>query len=316
MRAFSFLLLAIVGCDSTEIRTAEVDAASRICGPTSVGYMSTMDHIAPSEEFTFFEDELLNIPDGGDVTFRARKFGTPMVGFPYASREIGAVRALADGDLLIADEAEGTIVRLGREDGSIEVVISGLERPNSMAVGPDDQVFVGDVDRLFELDLETGEPALVVSLPGVDFDGLALDNEGKTLYFNDDLTGSVWRQDLESGVRTLIATLDNFGVWGPRSGEEGGEDRSGSTGSDPGRWEAPLDGMAVDECGNLYVVRMSGEIFRISTDDVVTHIAELPSEDVLATAAHFGTGFGGWERGHLYVMNRRGVEGGVVELRE
>jgi sugar lactone lactonase YvrE len=66
----------------------------------------------------------------------------------------------------------------------------------------------------------------------------------------------------------------------------------------------------MDECGNLYVTSTGGMVHRILTDGTVEDFVTLPAS-ANTTSVHFGSGLGGWEDDHIYVMNRRG---GVFEV--
>ncbi|MBL8481984.1 MAG: PQQ-dependent sugar dehydrogenase, partial [Rhodocyclaceae bacterium] len=66
---------------------------------------------------------------------------------------------LPDGDLLVADmggwvEGRGSIWRLSRQGGKYErrQVFGKLDRPASLALGPDGKVYVGTVGRVFRFD--------------------------------------------------------------------------------------------------------------------------------------------------------------------
>lgn len=63
--------------------------------------------------------------------------------------------------------------------------------------------------------------------------------------------------------------------------------------------------MALDACGNLYVVVMDGRVYRVAPTGAAVEIADLGADGpVVTTALHFGSGVGGWESDHLYVMDR------------
>jgi hypothetical protein len=65
--------------------------------------------------------------------------------------------------------------------------------------------------------------------------------------------------------------------------------------------------MTGDRCGNVYIVETDGQIRRMRPDGTVEPYLKLTSPDgVYCTAVSFGSGIGGWERDHLYIMNRSG----------
>ena len=71
-------------------------------------------------------------------------------------------------------------------------------------------------------------------------------------------------------------------------------------------------GMTTDVCGNVYAVDMGGRIMRINPNGQVIEYADLTSFWPFISAVNFGTGVGGWERDHLYVMDIGA--GGLFEI--
>lgn len=68
-----------------------------------------------------------------------------------------------------------------------------------------------------------------------------------------------------------------------------------------------LDGAATDACGNVYVLRTDGRISRIRANgEIEPNYLRLP-ESPYTSSLHFGSGIGGWEKDHLYVMERTGI---------
>jgi hypothetical protein len=271
-------------------------------GPTTTTSVSTsdctrlpsdgrvLDHMPSSEEFALSADGyLVNVSDVFDAAVRTPYDGASEMIGPFESWEVAAVRLLPDGDLVIADEANGQVVRMGPDGGQL-VVIAGLVSPNSMTVDADGMLFVTAYDELLKVDPDTGESAVLFKLPGRDLDGLTFSPDYETLYFNHDdggIVGWVKPNGWEPVEPTTLAAL-GADFW------------------------ASLDGMAVDRCGGLYVLATNGELLRIRVDGTTELVADLAVfGGVNTTAVQFGSGFGGFEADNLYVMNRTG---GVVEL--
>jgi len=300
--AVASLVLSCLGC-TTEIDTsvpAESDWHEVCVEPPLPRQKPALTHIEPSEEFDFDpHGYLVNLPDNSRVALRTPLDGDPEVVAPYNATEIGAVRVLPDDALAVVDEYQGALMRITSEGGR-EVLHAGMRAPNSLAVHPDGRLFVSDIDRIVQVDAY-GEyaPEVVLEVERADLDGLVLSPDLQTLYANDESTGVIWAVDLVSGEGTVLTQI----VLGT-----GGSDRSASSERAEDEEEAGgfLDGMTTDLCGNLYVVRMDGQLFRIGADGVPIVYVDFDGSDRVLTSVHFGSGVGGWEADHLYVMDRQG----------
>jgi sugar lactone lactonase YvrE len=132
------------------------------------------------------------------------------------------------------------------------------------------------------IDLEAGTTSVLFHSP-VSTDGITFAPDYRRLYFNS-----------EGGkVMTLLLGEDGEVV----------EPASLLT-TIPTSGGSILDGMTADVCGNLYVVVMDGRIIRVLPDGTQEEVADLDgTASLLISAANFGSGTGGWERDHLYVMS-------------
>jgi len=247
--------------------------------------------VQPSEEFTFdAQGNLVNIDEVAGWIFETPWGGPAGLIAPYNATEIAAVRFMLDGDLAVADEANGALRRVGL-DGAQDTLLGGLNNPNSVAVHSDGFVYTTAFDEVYRVDPSNGASTRLFRVPGADLDGLVFSPNFDLLYFNSDETGQVASIEVdEYGVGGAIDNLATLSLG----------------------WDEQLDGMAMDRCSNLYVIRTDGRVFRIQPDKTVESLIQLTRPGPLkATSLHFGSGVGGWELDHLYVMNR---EGGMWEL--
>ncbi len=256
--------------------------------PTSA---RVLDWVTTAEEFTFDDaGYVYNMADSFSALTRVPWGGPAVPLIPYDSWELAALRVLVDGDLVLADEAAGSLVRLGI-DGTQEVILGGVPSPNSIAIAPDGTIYTTAFDAIRKVDPVTGDWSQIFILPGSDLDGLTFSPDFQTLYFNHDDAGTVGAIRLDAdGDRIdhrIIAELGDF-------------------------FYSSLDGMTVDECGNLYIVVVNGQIVRWRPDGTVEPFVDLSElGSVSTTSAHFGSGVGGWSDTNLYVMDRYS---GLIEV--
>mgnify|MGYP002634760615 CR=1 FL=1 len=256
--------------------------------PTSWDYLPW---VPASEEFQFDAlGNLVNIDEVAGWIFQTPFGGPANLIAPYNATEIAAIRFMLDGDLAVADEESGALRRVGL-DGSQTTILGGLNNPNSVTVHSDGHVFTTAFDEVYRVDAATGVNTRMFRLPGADLDGLVFSPDFTRLYFNSDETGLVGAIDIDAnGVPGNPFTLTYLSLG----------------------WDDQLDGQAVDSCGNIYVIRTDGRLFRLRPDQTVESLIQLSIQGGLKTTSlHFGSGVGGWELDHLYVMNR---EGGMFDL--
>jgi hypothetical protein len=251
------------------------------------------DYIQSSEDFTFdLEGYLWGISTMGPL-IRTPMDGELEVMRPDVSSWGRGVRFLPEGDIVIAEPDRGALMRLDRDTMSGEVLRDGINSPNGIAIGEDGFVHMtqggGDVLRI---DPETGDTVRLAEV-GISTDGITFAPDYRRLYWNS-----------ESG-QILTLVLDELG--------EVVEEPSLLTLIDTDL--AILDGMTSDECGNLYVIKMNGHLIRVLPDGTQEPLMDLNQyggfEASFVSAANFGSGVGGWERDHLYVMS---LDHGVFEI--
>ncbi|MCA9493784.1 MAG: SMP-30/gluconolactonase/LRE family protein [Myxococcales bacterium] len=248
--------------------------------PTTFVSHGILGQVRRTEEFAFDAvGGMVNAAEN-DGIYRTSYSGNPVLLAPYSSWEIAGVRVTPDGAALaLCDEAAGQIVAVDLQTGGQRVMASGLPSPNSIGFDQRGWLYVaafGQVTRYRGV----GAPAeLLLSRPGVDFDGIAFAPDDSAVYWNADSLGDIY-----------VATMDAAGeVLDVRT---------------PLRLQvtAELDGMTTDVCGNLYVIATNGQLRRIRTD----HSQEtlIAANGRYTTAISFGSGLGGFERDHLYMMDR------------
>ncbi len=234
-----------------------------------------------SEEIAFDAfGNMVNVDDGANAMFRTPFGGPTTLVAPYNAIEVAGARFLPDGDLALCDEWEGAVVRLA-PDGSRSVLAGGLISPNSLAVKSTGDIYVGGYGEIVRIHTD-GTIERVFERANTDFDGLALSPDELTLWINHDDGGVVGHLDLDANGDVIsFSTVVEL---------------NGS-----------LDGASVDTCGNYYVVTIAGVLWRVSHEGGSQRIADLSSVGAsYTTAARFGSGVGGWQRDHLYVMDRTG----------
>ncbi len=267
------------------------DTAPDPCGllspiPISIAPMAGYP---PSEEFAFDAlGNMVNVDDSADAMFRTPYGGPPTLVAPYNSIEVAGTRFLPDGDLAVCDEWEGAVVRL-TPAGARSVLAGGLISPNSIAVRSTGDVYVAGYGEVVRVHPD-GTQERIFERAFTDFDGAALAPDELALWINHDDGGVVGRLELDANGD--VVSFDSV------------VELAGS-----------LDGASVDVCGNYYVVTIAGVLWRVSPDGGTQRMADLGNAGAFyTTAVRFGSGVGGWERDHLYVMDRTGGTLFDVEL--
>jgi len=270
--------------------------------PLPAGY-TQLDFVPGSEDFTFDAEghlvcvtmegsDLVRVPYGGPV-----ELVVPDVGRGGFGDWLRGARFLLDGDLAVADPAARSVRRVGL-DGGISILAGNVTGPNGIAVGTDGFVHVAQLGgEILRIDPESGAAApLFTSETGQRFDGITFSPDYEILYFDEDQGGAVHQMamapDGTAGPPSLFTTI-------PSEGDPMG---------------GALDGMAADECGNVYVVAMSGQVYRVTPDgqpevavDVRPSLGGGGSGGAGSImAVNFGSGAGGWKERSLYIMSTQG----------
>ena len=281
--------------DSGSTSTIFMRQADCTLPPPPIGEIVTHTWNGPHEDFTFSTEGKI-VGANGQAFLTYTPFGGPaevIRPLPDGGLNVKGTRYLPDGSLLIATPNLGALTRIF-PDGTEEIVGSGMPVPNGIAIHPSGRAYVAAGNGIWRFDSHTGETDRLIETTQT-LDGISFSPDYTQLFFNTEFR-KVW-------VAPVIDDAGNLGekFLGPNL--------------DLPAFDI-LDGMASDACGNLYVLAMSGTIFRISTDQSVEEI-ELPNTIPIGTPAlNFGTGVGGFEKDHLYVMDFRGqlhdVDVGIV----
>lgn len=265
--------------------------------PTTYEFRSD---IAPSEDFTFDDEGNMvhvSFDDGG---FRRTSYdGQFELILPGASTWPRGTRMLLDGDVVLADPDLANLMRL-TFDGSKTTIASGLNNGNGIAIRDDGMIFVttgptgrGDSPNaeVWMVNSDTGDKQIVVERAGISFDGIVFGLDYETLYVNNEYDGRIYYTTVsETGEAGDLEELVQIGLTADRA-----------------------DAMAIDVCGNLYVVKQTTGIARVTPAGEVDEIGlgiDMDAGDRPIAAANFGSGVGGWEADHLYIQSY----GGVYEL--
>jgi len=270
--------------DTTDTDTGTITTFTDCSLPPPETY-SSMRLDYPGEEFVFDAyGNFVTAVDWADTVATMTRQGAWDFIAPHQSDEMAGVDMMANGDLIIADEANGTIVRMTMEGG--ETIVDGsILSPNSLAVSNLGLIYTTAYDELYRINPETDEKVLLVSYPGHDLDGVAFSPDYTQLWFNHDDRGHVYRMDLdENGDMVDVQYITEFNL----------------------SWQNEIDGMTTDMCGNLYAVRTDGKIIRYLHDGTQEAFLKV-NDGQYSSALHFGSGIGGWERDHLYMMDRTGT---------
>ena len=258
--------------------------------PPAPAVWTELPNIPNSEEFAFSDSgTVLNIDDSANLLYESGYSGAPTIVAPYNSAEVGAVRFLADGSaLVIADEGNGSLVKMTL-DGNTSVLLGSIPEPNSIAIHSDGWVYTTAADQIWKVDPVSGQSSMQFTLPGTDLDGLVLNVDESFLFFNHDEDGVVGRAQVQPNGDLASPTVIGNIIQG----------------------FAELDGMAVDECNNIYVVITDGRVIRLRPSGAYETYVDLGAGGAFTTSLHFGSGLGGFKTDHLYVMDRFGA---VIEL--
>jgi sugar lactone lactonase YvrE len=233
-----------------------------------------------SEDLAF--DNMGNLIGSDDFSiYKATSAGNKTVFVPNMQFRAG-LRALPTGDLVVADNTTGSLVRIDAS-GTKHTVKSGLVYPNGLEVDMEGRVYVTEHDarRVRRIDPYSGDEAIVVDGDIENPNGLSFSPDYRTLYIGG-----------FSGAGIIYALA---------IGEDGtpGALTEWATGVGTGY----LDGMGVDACGNVYVCDYEGyAIYRISaTDKKRVLIIDGNDAGLYLPNLQWGSGVGGWDPLTLYI---------------
>jgi sugar lactone lactonase YvrE len=267
---------------TTTTTTVTVDCTLPLA-PAPVPF-TTVGNYSTSEDFDFDSNGYLGVVLNSNLVGKSY-VGAQTVIAPGLGSLTSGTRVLSTGDWVIADNGDGSLIRVDILTGGRTALSTAMSWPNAIEVGSNDMLYVSDFStgRVFRINAYDPNDSEVVA-EGLDqANGVALSPDEQTLYVIESWTADVLAYDKDpSGV----------GWHGPRVMlyEAGGD----------------YQGLNVDACGNLYVTNALGgnsPIIRVSADgSQIDTIAMLPTG--YPPNLRFGSGVGGWDRSILYVSDR------------
>ena len=237
-----------------------------------------LDHVPWSEDFTFDKQgNLVGISDGG--LFRTPYDGAPVL-WTAVNYQVRGSRLLANGtDLGVSNMSDNSLTKITPQGVQIPL-LAGLPEPNGIAIGMDGFIYLANSGgQVRRVNPDNGQFTILWTDQGRSFDGITF-NRDYTMLYVDEEVGPVHRMTIDAqgnaGTPELFVTLQP---------------------------DFLLDGMAVDECDNLYALDMAGKVWRIDANRNVEVVVQFNMNEAFIPAINFGSGIGGWDANKLYVMN-------------
>lgn len=244
-----------------------------------------------SEDFTFdAEGNLWGVSMEDQALHKITKGGERSIILPNVSSWGRGIRFLPGGDMVVAEPDSSSLLRITTA-GVSSVLLGNIGDPNGVAVHPNGTVYLtSGGGTLYRIDPSTGVSAELVS-GQISFDGITFSRDYRTIFYNTE------------GGQVFSLAVDAEG---------------NAAGSPQNYAQIPkveiLDGMTLDDCDNLYVVEMSGIVWRVTPEKVLEKAVELNMgggggggfEFSFISAVNFGSGVGGWDRNTLYIMDLDG----------
>ncbi len=256
----------------------EIDVDCSQLLPLPLSY-TTYDWVPSHEDWTFSTDGYM-VGVQGDL-WRTPYGGPKELLVPNLGNSKGT-RFLPDGNLVVADVNAQSLVKIDPATGSRET-LRQLNNPNGVAIGADGWAYVTVTGAVVRVDTTTGDLEMVADLPGKSFDGISFSPDYSRLYWNEEF-GNIWSVEFDAN------NMPGDPVRGPNI---------------PIPAISILDGMAVDACGNLYVVEMQNGVWRVTPDGQVELAIDIAGFAFMSSL-NFGIGVGGWDANSLYVMDFSG----------
>jgi hypothetical protein len=271
---------AAIATDTTAPQPPPVSACAN--GARPPGTIRQVAEIPRSDEFTFDNDGQLLALSGNDVVRVGGGQGSQLLFRNVSSlRNGGAMRVLADGDLLIADYSQDRLLRVdprtGRERGPMMV-----PSPIKMAIGPGGDLYItSNQGNIYRVRPANGAIDMVVNTR-LRLGGITFSRDYKAVY--------VGAQDQRALYTLPVAANGALGtpvLWTPNV--------------------TSPQALTTDECGQIYVAGSEdGRIRRIGPSGDAEIVANLNADDIWAVA--FGSGKHGWSDTSLFALDHdRGV---------
>lgn len=310
------ILICLVSCsENLDDRATPADVSSINCDripPLPIRDVTEFEAAPGAEDFTFDNEGYLVGVTGDNELFRLSYSGVlevlhPNLGIAMDSAfPVRGIRFLHNGDLVYVDRGIGGLVRMTMNNYFKQPIISGLKEPNGIAIDSNEFVYLTELGgRVIKVDPNNGESRVLQS-ENVALDGIAFSPDFHRLYYNSE-DGQLFYlpifDDGTVGNREFLVQLTE-----PQSGSESNHLDDGVRDT-----SVLLDGMTVDECGNIYVVQMKGIIWKVSPEgekEIVVDLAESRFSGII-NAVNFGSGIGGWKSDAIYII---AMSGGLFEV--
>jgi hypothetical protein len=277
-----------------------VDTGDLVCDnlPALPRPATHIEGIYASEDFVFDKDGniLQVVIDNAAVVRKNTYDGTSQI---LAAMDVlwpQGTRLLPNGELIVTNADRNELIRI-YPNGSVEPFANGIAGPNGIAVNMEGILYVTSREgRVYRVDPVANTYRTVIDISAASFDGITFSPDYRTLYFDEEM-GIVHKAAVnEDGTLGESEELVNIFEAMHLLDEEDFT-------------KYMLDGMTVDRCGNLYVVEMSGRIYRVSPNGEVETAVDLYEAEgiiegeVFIPAVNFGSGYGGWKADHLYIAS-------------
>lgn len=246
-----------------------------------------MPAFGPHEDFGFDANGyLVGVAGSGNLSGRNRQGDIQLIS-PGVGEAKGT-RYLPSGEVALSMSAEGAVA-IVHTDGQRET-LANVPAPNGLTSDIVGNIWVSSGTGALYRVQPDGTASIMANI-GFSLDGIAFAPDFRRIYVNSEF-GDIHYLELDDdfepvgGAQLLVRVPLTLSL---------------------------LDGMTTDMCGNVYVARMDGRIFRYLPDG--TAAGSMNVQGVLplfsvTPALNFGSGVGGFERDHLYIMN---FLGGVID---
>jgi sugar lactone lactonase YvrE len=261
------------------------DCAALPAGPIEA--MVVTDVLGGSEDFAFDGKGHIAGKQGSQMVLVDAQ-GTVTDLAPLAGQTYG-VRFHPDGRLLAAVVQQGKLVAITPE-GDVTDYVSGLSGPNGIYPDFDGNVWVTEFggNKVTRVNPDLTKDTVAMGSNASSPNGVVYDAAHNRLFYTEYGEGKVQRVDLDGANPMPVEVAEVPG--------------------------AP-DGLAMDACGNLYVVDQQGsDLYRIQLDDAGAAVGEpvlLAELDENVANAQFGSG-AGFDPKSIYLAGNPGVVYSVV----
>jgi gluconolactonase len=170
-------------------------------------------------------------------------------------------------------------------DNRTSVLARGFDRANAIDVDLQGFIYVAEMSRkqVVRVDGVTGQPTVLVNGNGLEFpNSVTFSPDYRTLYIAERSNGIIFALEVKpegtaGAMRVLARDIAGAGL---------------------------LDGMAVDECGNVYVSGYdTRQVYRVAPGGGTPELVADLSGSRSVPSMQWGSGVGGWDSSILYVID-------------